>query len=308
MQSHKHTQTNKCTGTHIHTQAWFECLLFSFLWRPHKLVIAFCFEDNFPSWNGGILAVSFSLPLVHVSNFHFSFFFPFRSPFAPLMMKMSGGHSAVMPAQTGGPRPLRFFYYLFTGLPFYFTLSLWSLHPSLSLSLSLSVGCLAGRTMLDLSVLSALCIWMALCARLGLQPDVCVCVCVCVCVRAHICAGVFVWICACMCISLLANVITLQFMNLKLAWLSPPRSAIHKSLMIHDENLSIIFSFAINGSSKLLCLYIERKEEIDKKLWNHFGWTWKVNYCELTVYRHYYYWYLIKLNLITKYVGEKLIK
>lgn len=76
-QSHKHRQTNAL----LHTQAWFECLLFSFLWQPHKLVIAFCFEDNFPSWNGGISAVSFSLPLVCVSNFHFSFFLYFLSFF-----------------------------------------------------------------------------------------------------------------------------------------------------------------------------------------------------------------------------------
>ena len=75
----------------------------------------------------------------------------------------------------------------------------------LSLSLSLLPGCLAGRTMLDHSVLSALCIWMALCARVGLQPGV----------RAS--AWVFVRIgLVCLCeftrcegISLLTNVIML---------------------------------------------------------------------------------------------------
>lgn len=68
-----YTQRKANAGIHAYTQAWFDCLLFSFLWPPHKLVIAFCFEDNFPSWNGGILAISFSLHPMHVSNFHHSF-------------------------------------------------------------------------------------------------------------------------------------------------------------------------------------------------------------------------------------------
>lgn len=57
-----------------------------------------------------------------------------------------------------------------------FAASLLSFHCVLplsapSLSLSVLPGCLARRTVLDLLVLSALCIWMVLCARLGLRPE-----------------------------------------------------------------------------------------------------------------------------------------
>lgn len=128
--------------------------MFSFLWRPHKLVIAFCFEDNFSSWNGGILAFSFSSHPMHVSNvsFFLSFFL--------LLMNMFGGHSAASWSKT--PEVL---------FPISSLASLCSLYLSLFLSHTLYL-CLirlfGSRNTLDLSVLSALCIWMALCARLGL--------------------------------------------------------------------------------------------------------------------------------------------
>lgn len=58
-------------------------------------------------------------------------------PLSPLIIKMFRGHSAAMPIQTGGPKPLRFFFYLFTGLHFYLTFSLLSLPFSLFSSVSL---------------------------------------------------------------------------------------------------------------------------------------------------------------------------
>ncbi len=44
------------------------------------------------------------------------------------------------------------------------------------------------------------------------------------------CSQVYVRVCVCVCVRvcLLANVIMLQFMNLKLAWLYVPQSATHK--------------------------------------------------------------------------------
>lgn len=191
------TQQQANARMHTYTQAWFDCLLFSFLWPPHKLVIAFCFEDNFPSWNGGILAISFSLhphaclqfsPLLSILTAFLSF-----HSFSPPSF---GGQFAVTAVQTGGPKPLRYF----SSLAFPA-----SLH---SLSLSVLPGCLARWTMLDLFVLSALCIWIVLCARLGLRPEV------------HVSARIRVCF-----VSLHENVITLQFTNLKLTWLRLPKSA-----------------------------------------------------------------------------------
>ena len=46
------------------------------------------------------------------------------------------------------------------------------LYPSSAPSISVLPSYLAGRTSLDRSALSALCIWTALCARVGLQPGV----------------------------------------------------------------------------------------------------------------------------------------
>lgn len=90
-------------------------------------------------------------------SFHSSFFFFFFPSF--------GGQFAVTAVQTGGPKPLRYSSSLFTFLS--------PCSPSLrSLSLSVFPGCLARRTVLDLLVLSALCIWTLLCARLGLRPEV----------------------------------------------------------------------------------------------------------------------------------------
>lgn len=112
-----------------------------------------------------------------------------------------GGQFAVTAVQTGGPKPLRYFSSLFTFLS--------PRSPSLrSLSLCVLPGYLARRAVLDLFVLSALCIWMVLCARLGLRPEVRVSA------RIRVCF-----------VSLRENVITLQFMNLKLTWLRLPKSA-----------------------------------------------------------------------------------
>lgn len=87
-----------------------------------------------------------------------------------------------------------------------FPASLLSFHHALPFppSLSMLAGCLARKSVLDLFVLSALCIWTVLCARLGLRPEV----------RVRVCF-----------VSLRENVITLQFMNLKLTWLCLPKSA-----------------------------------------------------------------------------------
>lgn len=116
-------------------------------------------------------------------------------------VQMFGGQPAVTAVQTGGPKPPRYFLSLFTFL------SQCSL-----LSRSILPGCLARRTVLDLFFLSAPCIWMVLCARLGLRPDV----------RAG----------GCMCfVSLRENVITLRFVNLKLTWLHRPKSATLKFLL-----------------------------------------------------------------------------
>lgn len=90
-----------------------------------------------------------------------------------------------------------------------FSASLLSFHyvlPLSPLSLSALPGCLAHRTGLDLFFLSALCIWMVLCARLGPGPDV----------RASVCMRVYF---------VSQNVFTLQFVNLKRTWLRLPKSA-----------------------------------------------------------------------------------
>lgn len=118
------------------------------------------------------------------------------------IVQMFGGQSAVTAVQTGGPKPPRYFLSLFTFL---------SQCPPSLLSRSILPGCLARRTVLDLFFLSALCIWMVLCATLGLRPDV----------RA---SG-----CTCF-VSLRGNVITLQFVNLKLTWLHLTKSATLKFL------------------------------------------------------------------------------
>lgn len=118
----------------------------------------------------GDLSISFSLHPMHVSNFHLSFpspqhFFRFIRLFFFFFFPSFGGQFAVTAVQTGGPKPLRYSSSLFTFLS--------PCSPSLrSLSLSVFPGCLARRTVLDLLVLSALCIWTLLCARLGLRPEV----------------------------------------------------------------------------------------------------------------------------------------
>lgn len=129
-------------------------------------------------------------PFLSISTAFLWFHFVFS------VAQMFGGQSAVTAVQTGGPKPPRYFLSLFTFLS--------QCSPSL-LSLSIFPSCLAHRTGLDLVFLSAACIWMVLCARLGLGPDV----------RAW--EWVFV--------SLRENVITLQFVSLKLAWLRLPKSA-----------------------------------------------------------------------------------
>lgn len=161
---------------------------------------------------GGILAVSFSLHPMHVSNFPFlSFFLPFFFPSFSLnlIIRTFGGHSAVMAVQTGGPKPLRYFFNLIAGFPL---LSFLCVLPSplslFSLTLSLYYP----------GVWQAEPRWIAL-------------------FYLHCASG---WHCeldlgysqvhVCVCISLLASIIMLQFMNLKLVWLYPPQSASHKFL------------------------------------------------------------------------------
>lgn len=143
----------------------------------------------------------FTFPFhLHGVSFISIFFFFFPPP-------SFGGQFAVTPVQTGGPKPPRYFSSLFTFLS--------PCSPSLrSLSLSVLPGCLARGTVLDLLVLSALCIWTVLCARLGLRPDV----------RAGASAGASARIGVCF-VSLREKVITLQFMNLKLTWRRLPKAA-----------------------------------------------------------------------------------
>lgn len=111
-------------GTHAYTQARSDCLLFSFLRPPHKLVIAFCFEDNFPSRNGGISAISFSLHPVHLSNFSpfrsisaafsfVSFFVPPPSSSFPIIWRSACGHGST---DRWPETPLRYFSSLVTFL------------------------------------------------------------------------------------------------------------------------------------------------------------------------------------------------
>lgn len=103
-----------------------------------------------------IFTFPFHLHSISFVSFVFFIFFFFPS---------FGGQFAVTAVQTGGPKPLRYSSSLFTFLS--------PCSPSLrSLSLSVFPGCLARRTVLDLLVLSALCIWTLLCARLGLRPEV----------------------------------------------------------------------------------------------------------------------------------------
>ena len=54
-----------------------------------------------------------------LSFFRSSFFFPFFFPSSSLnlLIRMIGGHSAVMAVQTGGPKPLRYFFNLIAGFP-----------------------------------------------------------------------------------------------------------------------------------------------------------------------------------------------
>lgn len=235
--THTYTLANKCTNTHTHTHrpdSHFYCS--HFYGGPISLLLPFVLRIISLHGMGGFQLSHFLLLSCMSPVFIFLPFFFFSLSFCLSLWlsfslpslysswsslevvqrsastdRWSKTPEVFFPSLRWPPFLLHFLYVLFLSLspaPF----------------LSVLPECLARRTMLDLSVLSALCIWMALCARLGQQPGVSVCVGVWP--RAGVCVGLWICVCVCVLFSLLANVI----MHLKLAWLFVTQSATHKFL------------------------------------------------------------------------------
>lgn len=146
---------------------------------------SFCstFSFSFILFFFHFLTFSLNLFLFFVSSFLFcflplSFFFP--SFFLSKVILRSCKYRYLRP-------PMFYFPSFFPSASYLPSLSPYCLCSLLSLFLFISSSFplsnlpsyLADRTMLNISFLSALCIWMAFGAETGFQPGVCMCACVC---------------------------------------------------------------------------------------------------------------------------------